>query len=294
MPRGPKQHLKRLNAPKHWMLDKMGGIFATMPNAGKHKLRECIPLVLLLRNRLKYALTRKETKTILMDRVVEVDGRVRTDPKYPAGFNDTVVIKKTNDFFRLLYDTKGRFVLHPITKKESRFKLCKVTKRGVGSTNIPFIQTHDARLIRFPDPAIKVNDTIKVNLDSGKITKSVQFKVGNLCMITGGHNTGRIGEIIQRERHPGAFEIVHIRDIAGHTFTTRAGNVFAIGQGHTSLITLPRGKGLKLATLDDRKKKLSKQLQDKKGLKQKKRLIKKAPATKKGGKAKTTTKTESA
>ena len=27
MPRGPKKHLKRLNAPKHWMLGKLGGIF---------------------------------------------------------------------------------------------------------------------------------------------------------------------------------------------------------------------------------------------------------------------------
>lgn len=27
MPRGPKKHLKRLNAPKHWMLDKLGGVF---------------------------------------------------------------------------------------------------------------------------------------------------------------------------------------------------------------------------------------------------------------------------
>ena len=29
MPRGPKKHLKRLNAPKHWMLDKLGGIFVS-------------------------------------------------------------------------------------------------------------------------------------------------------------------------------------------------------------------------------------------------------------------------
>jgi hypothetical protein len=25
MARGPKKHMKRLNAPKHWMLDKLGG-----------------------------------------------------------------------------------------------------------------------------------------------------------------------------------------------------------------------------------------------------------------------------
>lgn len=33
MVRGPKKHLKRLNAPKHWMLDKLGGIFVRGPTA---------------------------------------------------------------------------------------------------------------------------------------------------------------------------------------------------------------------------------------------------------------------
>ncbi|KAG0350530.1 hypothetical protein BG005_009916 [Podila minutissima] len=27
MARGPKKHLKRLNAPKHWMLDKLTGTY---------------------------------------------------------------------------------------------------------------------------------------------------------------------------------------------------------------------------------------------------------------------------
>ena len=30
MVRGPKKHMKRLNAPSHWMLDKLGGIFVSM------------------------------------------------------------------------------------------------------------------------------------------------------------------------------------------------------------------------------------------------------------------------
>ena len=42
MARGPKRHLKRLNAPKHWMLDKLGGIWAPRPSTGPHKLRECM------------------------------------------------------------------------------------------------------------------------------------------------------------------------------------------------------------------------------------------------------------
>lgn len=59
---------------------------APKPRSGPHKQRECLPLVLFLRNRLKYALNNDEVKKILNQRFVKVDGQIRTDPKYPAGF----------------------------------------------------------------------------------------------------------------------------------------------------------------------------------------------------------------
>ena len=40
-------------------------------------------------------------------------------------------------------------------------------------------------------------------------------------MITGGHNLGRVGVITSRERHPGSFDIVHVKDAANNTFATR-------------------------------------------------------------------------
>ena len=68
------------------MLSKLGGVFAPRPSTGPHKLRESLPLVIFLRNRLKYALNYNEVKKILMQRLVKIDGKVRTDPNYPAGF----------------------------------------------------------------------------------------------------------------------------------------------------------------------------------------------------------------
>jgi small subunit ribosomal protein S4e len=68
------------------MLDKLGGVYAPRPSTGPHKLRESLPLVIFLRNRLKYALTNCEVKKIVMQRHIKVDGKVRTDPNYPAGF----------------------------------------------------------------------------------------------------------------------------------------------------------------------------------------------------------------
>jgi small subunit ribosomal protein S4e len=252
MARGPKKHLKRLAAPRHWMLDKLSGVFAPRPSTGPHKLRECLPLIILLRNRLKYALNRDEVTKIVKQRLIRVDGKVRTDATYPAGFMDVITIEKTKEIFRLLYDTKGRFALQRITADEAAFKLAKVRLVKVGPHNVPFCSTHDGRTIRYPDPLIAVHDTVKIDLKTNKIVDFVKFDVGNLVTIVGGRNLGRVGVITHRERHPGSFDIVHVRDAAGQTFATRLNNVFVIGKGTKSLVSLPAGKGVKLSILEER------------------------------------------
>ncbi|CAH2249005.1 40S ribosomal protein S4 [Pararge aegeria] len=257
MARGPKKHLKRLNAPKAWMLDKLGGVYAPRPSTGPHKLRECLPLVIFLRNRLKYALTGNEVLKIVKQRLIKVDGKVRTDPTYPAGFMDVVSIEKTNELFRLIYDVKGRFTIHRITPEEAKYKLCKVRRVGTGPKNVPFLVTHDGRTLRYPDPLIKVNDSIQLDIASAKIMDFIKFESGNLCMITGGRNLGRVGTIVSRERHPGSFDIVHVKDSTGHMFATRLHNVFIIGKGTKAYISLPRGKGVRLTIAEERDKRIA-------------------------------------
>jgi len=251
MTRGPKKHLKRLAAPNHWMLDKMGGVFAPRPRAGPHKLRECVPLIVVIRNRLKYAVNGKEARTIMMERNIKVDGRVRTDIKYPAGFMDCITIDKTNENYRLMYDVKGRFTLVPIDKNEAKVKLLQVTREDYGNKATPKVTTHDGRTIRYPDPDAKVYDTVKYNVETGKITEVVKFDVGNVAMIKGGQNIGRVGIITARERHLGAFDIVHIKDARGNTFCTRISNVFVIGKGSKPAVKLPRGNGIMRTILEE-------------------------------------------
>ncbi|XP_053440543.1 40S ribosomal protein S4, X isoform-like isoform X2 [Nycticebus coucang] len=257
MARGPKKHLKRVAAPKHWMLDKLTSVFAPRPSTGPHKLRECLPLIIFLRNRLKYALTGDEVKKICMQRFIKIDGKVRTDITYPAGFMDVISIDKTGENFRLVYDTKGRFAVHRITPEEAKYKLCKVRKIFVGTKGIPHLVTHDARTIRYPDPLIKVNDTIQIDLETSKITDFIKFDTGNLCMVTGGANLGRIGVITNRERHPGSFDVVHVKDANGNSFATRLSNIFVIGKGNKPWISLPRGKGIRLTIAEERDKRLA-------------------------------------
>jgi len=261
MARGPKKHMKRLNAPKHWMLEKMGGTWAPRPSTGPHKLRECLPLVLILRNRLKYALTKKEVQTILMQRLIKVDGKVRTDTNYPVGFMDVISIEKSDEHFRLMYDAKGRFVLHRLNNKnyskEMTYKLARVKAVSIGAKGVPQITTHDGRTIRYPDPLAKNNDVVKVDLATGKATDVLKFEVGVTAVVTKGQNQGRVGVVTGREKHIGSFEICHLKDTKGRAFATRLSNVFTISsKDDEPLVSLPKAKGVRDNILEERKKRL--------------------------------------
>jgi len=255
--RGNKKHLKRLAAPKAWMLDKLSGVWAPRPSTGPHKLRECLPLIIILRNRLKYALTGREVKMILMNRLVKVDGKSKLNPNYPAGFMDVLTISRLDQSYRILYDVKGRMVLNAVGETESNYKLCKVTKANVGRGAIPYVSTHDGRTIRFPDPDIKVGDSIKYNLESKTIVDFFKMDIGCQVMVVKGRNTGRIGYIRKIEKHPGSHNIAHIDDVRDQRFATRLANVFVIGTKDECAIKLPEGAGVKYSIVEETQKRKS-------------------------------------
>jgi small subunit ribosomal protein S4e len=246
--------MKRLNAPRHWMLDKLSGVFAPKPSPGPHKQRECLPLMLVLRNRLKYALTGAEVNAICMQRLIKVDSKIRTDKNYPTGFMDVITMDKTDEHFRVIYDHKGRFVMHRISKEEAAYKVCRVKTMGFGSKGIPQVTTHDGRTIRYPDPLIRELDSVVVDTATNKIKDFIKFDLGNLVMVTGGRNTGRVGVVQHREKHKGTFDICHIKDAAGNEFATRMSNVFVIGKGSKPMVSLPKAKGIKMTIVEELEK----------------------------------------
>merc|ERR1712117_534536 len=190
-----------------------------------------------------------------MQRLIKVDGKVRTDTCYPAGFMDVITIEKTGEFFRLLYDVKGRFVCHRIGADEAGYKVKKV---GTGVEAVHYLVTHDARTIRRPAGNAKVNDTVVLDITTGKITEVIKYDTGNTVMVTGGRNTGRVGVVTHKEKHASSYDIVHIKDAAGNLFATRLSNIFLIGKGSKSLVTLPRAKGVRLTITEERDRRLLK------------------------------------
>ena len=257
MPRGPKRHLKRLFAPRDWMLSKLGGVFAPRPRAGPHKIRECMPLSVILRNRLKYALNMREAEMICRQKLAVVDGRIRTDTKFPVGFQDVLTLPKTGTRVRMMYDVKGRFTLVKIGEAEAGIKLCKVMNIVAQTGRIPVAVTHDGRRLRYCSPNLAIGDTVVLDMKENKVTETIKGKVGRIAMVTGGANRGRIGEVTHIDRHPGAFDIAHLKDENAHEFVTRLGNIFFIVNNAKDIpITLPKAKGLKQNVVTEREEKM--------------------------------------
>jgi len=184
--------------------------------------------------------------------MIKVDGKIRRDPRFPLGIMDVVTIEKTNENFRILVDTKGRFLPHRVDQKEAGFKLCKVIRKRIGKAKVPHIVTHDGRTIRYPHPDVQINDSVKFNFESGEVGGIIKFQNNAIVMITGGNNIGRVGHLQSLEKHPGSYEIAHVRDASGNSFATRLGNVMVIGDSKSTIVSLPKGEGIRLSLIEER------------------------------------------
>lgn len=99
-----------------------------------------------------------------------------------------------------------------------------------------------------------------MNLQTGEVEGLIKFENGASVILTGGNNIGRVGILQHVEKHAGSFDIAHVRDASGHTFATRIGNLFVIGEGKKPVISLLPDKGIKLTILEEREKKVRREV----------------------------------
>lgn len=48
----------------------------------------------------------------------------------------------------------------------------------MGPKNVPYLVTHDGRTLRYPDPLIKVNDSVQLDIATSKIMDFIKFESG--------------------------------------------------------------------------------------------------------------------
>lgn len=191
-----KNHLKILNAPKSWPLRKRKGVkFITKPLAGPHSLKKSISINIILKEMLNYAKTTKEVKRILYEGKILINNQIRKDHKFPIGFMDTISIPITNEYYRLLFSEKGKFILKSIKKEEALFKLCKIKNKKILKGNKIQLNLYDGTNILVPKDGYKVGDSIL--LENNKVKKHLKLEKNALIFLTDGKYIGNVGNLEQ-------------------------------------------------------------------------------------------------
>jgi small subunit ribosomal protein S4e len=98
--------------------------------------------------------------------------------------------------------------------------------------------------LRFPDPSLKVGDSILYNFETNTVEKHFKLAVGHKALVTNGNNLGRVGVIQSIVKKLGNIAVITLKDEAGHVYNTRIGNVMVIGDNKVAC-SLPKGKGIR-------------------------------------------------
>ena len=197
-------HLKRLAAPPHLKISVKEAVFTVCPSPGPHPKYECIPLLLIVRDYLKYAERAEEARKIIKAGKILVDGRPIKDYKFPVGLMDVISIPETGENFRILPIYRRGLDLVEIPEEESGFKLGKIIRKMHIPGGYIQITLHDGRNIRFEDVdegrKLYTKDTLKISIPSQTILGHLKLEEGKYGLLIKGPKQGLHGKIVEIRR----------------------------------------------------------------------------------------------
>ena len=195
------KHIKRLTIPKSWKIPKKEAKWAVKVSPGKHSKDTSMPLGMVVRDMLGYADTMREARRIMGSRKILVDGRVEIDHKAPVGFMDVVSIPETGEYYRMLFDAKGRLALIQIDVERAKWKLVRINNKTYVRGGKVQLNLHDGRniVIDRDKDVYRTGDVLKISIPEQKILRHIQLKEGNKAMVIGGSHGGSLGTIKKYE-----------------------------------------------------------------------------------------------
>ena len=223
------KHLKRLAAPRSWVIPRKTNVYTTKPRPGAHPIERAVPLGTVLRDYLGLATTGREAARVIGAGEVFVDGRVVKDAKFAVGFMDVVTIPKTKQAWRVFIDDKARLRVLPIESAQAGWKLAQITGKTTVSGGQTQLNLHDGRnqLVKKDDYA--TGDVLRLEVPAQKVVGHFPLKEGSQVLITDGRHAGEVAPVkaveVTRSHKP---NLIHLT-VGSEAFTTIKSYAFPIG-----------------------------------------------------------------
>lgn len=227
--KGPRRREKRLAASRIVPLLRKEYVWHIRAKPGPHKRRNSVALGFVLRDLVGITQNARETKAVLNQGIVLVDGKAEKDSRRPVGLFDLVSVLNEKKTFRVLFNRKGELAL-----AEERFgcneKICKVVGKKVVSNGITQLATNDGRCFREKKADADVGDSLLVQVPEQKILKVLKETAEKMVFVTDGKHIGSTAKIKgMDEGTMGRPKLVTLQTPDGE-FKTVERNIIVVGE----------------------------------------------------------------
>jgi small subunit ribosomal protein S4e len=186
---------KRSASPAFWQISRKDKRFVVRTAPGPHPKSYSYPLLVVLRDILELAKTRREALSILNEGKVTVDGRVVKSEAFPIGLMDVIDFPTVGKSYRMV-PRRGRLIPVEIEQKEKELKLCYVkSKKTVKGSKLGY-GLHDGRVI-FPEAEVDIEpgDACIIKVPTQEFQASFRLSKESLALLIRGEKSGEVATV---------------------------------------------------------------------------------------------------
>jgi small subunit ribosomal protein S4e len=177
-------HLKRKALPKIWPVSKKGTKYLVVA------AERGLPVLIAIRDMLKFAEDKKEVKKILNAKLVLVNNKIVNDIRFALKLFD--VLKLKDKYYRLTIKNR-KYDFKEIKEKEAKEKIVKIIGKKVCKGKKIQINLDDGRNY-FTKEKFKLGDSVLIDFKEG-IKKFIPLKEKSKVFIKKGKHLGKEGII---------------------------------------------------------------------------------------------------
>jgi small subunit ribosomal protein S4e len=228
------KHQKRLSVPNSWPIERKTETFTVKADAGPHG-EAGVPLLIVLRDVLGYADSRKEARYALDQDSVLINGKAVSDEERPVGMFDILAFVERDEYYRVFPGDGGRLALTPIDEDAADSALGKiVNKQHVPGGDVQ-LTLHDGQTLVVDEGApYDGGDSVVVSNDDGEIVAHFEYEEGALVTAVDGAHAGEVGTVETIQVTPGsASNNVLVSQDDGEGFETVEEYVVVIDENFT-------------------------------------------------------------
>ena len=160
-------HLKRQKVPKNYPVERKGTAYIVRAN---FDYRKGMPLLVVLRDILKVARTKKEVKRAIHSKNILVNNKNAVDEKNSVLLFDTLTLVPSKKHYRVELSEVGKFEIKEITESEANKKISKIVDKKTLKGKKTQLNLGDGRNF-LSDIKCNINDSILINFKDKKIEK---------------------------------------------------------------------------------------------------------------------------